>query len=42
MAQVWDNILKRLFKSNPQHVINLLLPGAEYVGELPNELRSQV
>src|SRR5437763_1647627 len=41
MAQVWDDIMKRLFTANPQHFLDWLIPGAQLQSERTIELKSR-
>jgi len=37
MSKKWDRLTKMLLAANPQHLVNWLLPGAIYQGELVRE-----
>jgi predicted transposase YdaD len=40
MAKLWDDMLKRMFKANPQHFLNWLVPNAVALHELSSELKT--
>ncbi len=42
MAKIWDSLMKLLVGANQQHLVTLLLPGAQYLNELNTDLRSKV
>ncbi len=41
MAKFWDYLMKMLARANPQHLVSLLLPGAQFEGELVTELQNR-
>src|SRR5579884_65185 len=40
MSKQWDFLMKTLVGTNPQHLVSLLLPGAQYESELNPQLQS--
>ena len=41
MAKPWDDLMKRLFASNPQQIVRWLVPGATFISERSIELKSR-
>ena len=41
MAKEWDNLMKLLAEANPQHLVSLVLPGANYLGGAFTDLQAQ-
>ena len=41
MAKPWDDLMKRLFATSPQQMVQWLIPGAQFIGERSLELKSR-
>ena len=41
MAKPWDDLMKRLFATSPQQIVQWLIPGAQFVGERSLELKNR-
>lgn len=41
MAKPWDDLMKRLFASSPQQMVQWLIPGAQFLGERSLELKNR-
>lgn len=39
MANIWDDLMKMLVRAHPQDFVSFILNGAQYVGDVTNELK---
>src|SRR5579863_322321 len=41
MAKPWDDLMKKLFMTSPQQMVQWLIPGAQFIGERSLELKTR-